>query len=87
MEREETLGIDEARIAEGQYRAQCRGQVEELIRDLMDCLDHDKDGTSFRLSGNPALVLRQAFDYHSKAEALRNVVQVLTYRQEMYGGE
>lgn len=87
MEREETLGIDEARIAEGQYRAQCRSQVEVLIRDLTDCLEHDKDGTSFRLFGNPEMVLRQAFEYHYKAEALRNVAQVLTYRQEMYAEE
>lgn len=76
-----TLDVEEARQAEGEYRWQCRLEVERLIDELTDCLERDTDQRSFRLSGNPEILLRQAFEFHYKAEALRNVADVLNHRQ------
>lgn len=76
-----TLDVDEARQSEAHYRYRCRMEVTKLIGELAECLERDTDQKSFLLSGNPEILLRQAFEFHYKAEALRNVAEVLTHRQ------
>lgn len=76
-----TLDVDEARQTEANYRHRCRMEVTKLIGELTECLERDVDEKSFRLSGNPEILLRQAFEFHYKAECLRNVAEVLTHRQ------